>query len=98
MEKKKDRKFTKINKNELFILFNLAVRNVYFRFFNQFFRQCDGVTMGHSLAPVLAELFMNKLEDEKIFLLTKNKVKNGLDMWTISWLLLKEVKKIYRNY
>lgn len=33
-KKNKDRKFTTINKDELFILFNLAVRNVHFRFFS----------------------------------------------------------------
>jgi hypothetical protein len=74
-KKNKEKKFTKITKNELFILFNLAVRNVHFRFFHQYYRQSDGVAMGSPLAPILADLFMSQLEEEKISLLTKGKIK-----------------------
>ena len=77
-EKNKEKKLTKITKNELFILSNLAVRNVHFRFFNQFFRQTNGVAMGSPLAPILADLFMCKLEEEKIITLTNNKVKKWI--------------------
>ena len=74
-EKNKAIKFTKITKHELYILFNLAVRNVHFRFFNQYFRQIDGIAMGSPLAPVLANLFVTQLEEEKINRITKNKVR-----------------------
>ncbi|CAF1540560.1 unnamed protein product, partial [Rotaria sordida] len=73
-KKNKERKSTKITKNELFILFNLAVTNVHFRFFSQFFRQSDGVAMGSPLAPILADVFMNNLEKEKIQPVIKDKV------------------------
>ena len=68
-------KFTKITKHELYNLFNLAVRNIHFRFFNQYFHQIDGVTMGSSLAPVLANLFVTQLEEENMNRITKNKIR-----------------------
>ena len=74
-KKNEQLKTTKITKNELFILFNLAVRNVHSRFFNEFYRQIDGVAMGSPLAPILVNLFMNHLEKEKILPIINIKVK-----------------------
>ena len=45
-ERNKIEKFTKITKNELFILFNLVVKDLHFRFYQNYFRQIDGVAMG----------------------------------------------------
>ena len=65
----------KITKNELFMLFNLAVINKHFRFFNEFYRHEDGIVMGSPLAPISANLIMNHLEKEKISRIINTKAK-----------------------
>ncbi|CAH8598674.1 unnamed protein product [Schistosoma haematobium] len=37
--------------------------NIYFKFNNEFFRQVDGVAMGSPLGPILANIFLTKLEN-----------------------------------
>ena len=37
--------------------------NVQFQFNNKYYRQIDGVTMGSPLGPLLADVFMAKLEN-----------------------------------
>ncbi|CAF1155458.1 unnamed protein product [Didymodactylos carnosus] len=64
----KKKKLMKLTKNELYILFNLASRTVQFRFYHLTYRQDGGVSMGSPLAPILANLFMKKLENEHILI------------------------------
>ena len=45
-------------------LLNFAVRDIPFRFLNDQYSQVDGVAMGSPLAPILADLFMNKMEQK----------------------------------
>ncbi|CAF1171710.1 unnamed protein product [Didymodactylos carnosus] len=59
----KTMKFMKLTKSETYILlFNLALRNLQFRLYNEYYRQKEGVAMGSLLAPILADIFMNNLE------------------------------------
>ncbi len=41
-----------------------TVTNVTFRFLNKTYVQCDGVAMGSPLGPILADIFMNNLENK----------------------------------
>jgi len=77
-EKNKTLKFTKIMRNELFILFNLAVRNLHFRFYQSYFRQTNGVAMGSSLSPILADIFVCKLEEQHIINNQEFKIKKSI--------------------
>jgi hypothetical protein len=43
-------------------LFQLSVNSIPFRFFEDNYLQQDGVAMGSPLAPLLADIFMNKIE------------------------------------
>ena len=45
-------------------LLNFAVRDVPFRFLSDQYVQVDGVAMGSPLAPILADLFMTKMEQK----------------------------------
>ncbi|CAF0766348.1 unnamed protein product [Adineta steineri] len=38
------------------------IRDLQFRFYNNYFRQIDGVDMGSPLAPTLVDLFITNLE------------------------------------
>ncbi|VDP79739.1 unnamed protein product [Echinostoma caproni] len=48
---------------ELRALLKLCVRNVQFVFNGTIFRQINGVAMGSPLGPILADIFMSKLEN-----------------------------------
>ncbi|CAF1345381.1 unnamed protein product, partial [Didymodactylos carnosus] len=63
MDKKKSEKnFTKLTSKDLRKLFQLAVTNTPFRFYDELFLQTGGVSMGSPLAPVLADIFMTNVE------------------------------------
>ncbi|CAF4428758.1 unnamed protein product, partial [Rotaria sp. Silwood2] len=61
-KKKKEKSFTKLAEKDLRNLFELAVTNTPFRFYDQLYMQVDGVSMGSPLAPILADIFMNHVE------------------------------------
>ena len=77
-ENNKIHKFTKITKTDLYILFNLAVRDLQFRFYHNYYRQIDGVAMGSPLAPILADLFVTTLEEKHIISNPKFKIKTWI--------------------
>ncbi|CAF4824088.1 unnamed protein product, partial [Rotaria magnacalcarata] len=54
------------------ILLNLSIRDAPFRFQNKIYKQIDGVAMGNPLAPIIADLWMQKIE-EKLNRYTTNK-------------------------
>ena len=53
---------TRITKNEMRELILLCTKNVHFTFNGETFTQVDGVAMGSSLAPILSNIFMVRLE------------------------------------
>ena len=65
-DKKKDNSAVNvpINRTQMKHLLELAVCNIPFRFLDKYYVQCDGVAMGSPLAPILADLFMSKLEEK----------------------------------
>ena len=53
---------TSLTKKEMEELLLLCTKNVHFTFNGQIYIQVDGVAMGSSLAPLLADIFMIELE------------------------------------
>ena len=49
--------------NKLKELLLKCTMNIYFKFNNEFYRQVDGVAMGSPLGPILADIFLAKLEN-----------------------------------
>ncbi|CAF0937152.1 unnamed protein product, partial [Didymodactylos carnosus] len=65
MKKKgENAKFTNLDVKDLKHLFELAITNVPFRFLDQLYIQRDGVSMGSPLAPILADIFMEHIENK----------------------------------
>ena len=63
-KKEKDPSFIKLNEKDLRQLFELCITNMPFRFYNELYRQTEGVSMGSPLAPVLADLFMAHIDSK----------------------------------
>ena len=47
-------------------LTELCLRSTYFQFENQFYEQTDGAAMGSPLSPIVANLFMEHIEEKDI--------------------------------
>ena len=54
---------TKLKKRTLKKLISDTCKKTTFSFNNQLYEQCDGVSMGSSLGPVLANIIMTELEN-----------------------------------
>ena len=52
------------NREQLKTLLNLSIRDAPFRFQNKVYKQVDGVAMGNPLAPIIADLWMQKIEEK----------------------------------
>jgi hypothetical protein len=52
------------DKKQMRILLNLSIRDAPFRFQNKIYKQIDGVAMGNPLAPIVADLWMQKIEEK----------------------------------
>ena len=52
------------DKEQMRILLNLSIRDAHFRFQNKIYKQIDGVAMGNPLAPIIADLWMQKIEEK----------------------------------
>ena len=52
------------NRDQMRTLLNLSIRDAPFRFQNKIFKQTDGVAMGNPLAPIIADLWMQKIEEK----------------------------------
>ncbi|CAF4157396.1 unnamed protein product, partial [Rotaria sordida] len=63
-KKKIDKNYSKLTAKDLRNLFQLAVTNTLFRFYDQLYIQVDGVSMGSPLAPILADIFMTYIEQQ----------------------------------
>ena len=53
-----------LSRDQMRKLLNFAVRDKPFRFLNDQYSQVDGVAMGSPLAPILADLFITKMEQK----------------------------------
>jgi sugar-specific transcriptional regulator TrmB len=52
------------DRDQLKTLLNLSIRDAPFRFQNKIYKQIDGVAMGNPLAPIIADLWMQKIEQK----------------------------------
>lgn len=52
------------NREQMRTLLNLSIRDAPFRFQNNIFKQTDGVARGNPLAPIIADLWMQKIEEK----------------------------------
>ena len=64
MFKPKKRIDIPFNREQLETLLNLSLKDAPFRFENKIYRQIDGVAMGSPLAPIVADLWMQKMEQK----------------------------------
>lgn len=62
----KQRIQTTIPKNKMIKLLNLCTKQVHFTFNDIIYTQTDGVAMGSPLGPIIANIFMTKLEQKVI--------------------------------
>ena len=60
---KKKKKIKGLNKSEFTELLRLSVKNSFFLFNGQYFKQLDGVAMGSPLGPTLANIFLCHWEE-----------------------------------
>ena len=61
-------KFGTISKDEIKKLLRFCREDVSFQFGNVFYKHKNGVTMGSSLAPILAEIYLSNFENKNIFI------------------------------
>ncbi len=52
---------------QLVELIELCLRSIYVQFQSNFFEQIDGTPMGSSLFPIIANLFMEDLEEQAMY-------------------------------
>ena len=57
---------TSIPTAQLIELIELCLRSTYFQFHDRFFEQTDGAAMGSPLSPVIANLYMEHLEENAL--------------------------------
>ncbi|CAF3873515.1 unnamed protein product [Rotaria sp. Silwood1] len=74
-KKQEDNRFTMLNEEDLKHRFYLAVTNTPFRFYNELYLQVDGVSMDSPLASILADIFMEHIEQELEKFEDNNKIK-----------------------
>jgi hypothetical protein len=52
------------DREQMKVLLELSIIDAPFRFQNKIYRQIDGVAMGNPLAPIIADLWMQKMEEK----------------------------------
>ncbi|CAF5011502.1 unnamed protein product [Rotaria sp. Silwood1] len=52
------------NRDQMKTLLNLSITDAPFQFHNKIYKQIDGVAMGNPLAPIIADLWMQKMEEK----------------------------------
>lgn len=65
--------------DELIILTRTIIKQNYFQFNNEFYTQNEGLAMGSPLSGILAELFLNDLENKYLWNKDRNKVNKIVD-------------------
>ena len=74
----KDR--TVIGIDDIILLLEFCLKNTYFSFQGQFFEQVEGVAMGSPVSPIVANLYMEYLE-QKALSTAPNPPGPGAGMW-----------------
>ena len=74
----KDR--TVIGIDDIILLLEFCLKNTYFSFQGQFFKQVEGAAMGSPVSPIVANLYMEYLE-QKALSTAPNPPGSGAGMW-----------------
>ena len=74
----KDR--TVIGIDDIILLLEVCLKNTYFSFQGQFFEQVEGVAMGSPVSPIVANLYMEYLE-QKALSTAPHPLGSGTGMW-----------------
>ena len=57
---------TVMSVNDIILLLEFCLKNTYFSFKDQFFEQVEGATMGSLVSPIVANLYMEYLEQKAV--------------------------------
>ena len=79
----KDR--TIIGIDDIILLLEFCLKNTYFSFQGQFFEQVEGVAMGSPVSPIVANLYMEYLE-QKALSTAPHPSGSGAGLWVTSLL------------
>ena len=52
--------------NDIILLLEFCLKNMYFSFWDQFYEQVEGVAMGSPVSPIVANLYMEYLEQKAL--------------------------------
>ena len=52
--------------NDIILLLEFCLKNIYFSFQGQFYEQAEGVAMGSPISPIVANLYMEYLEQKTL--------------------------------
>ena len=74
----KDR--TVIGIDDIILLLEFCLKNTYFSFQGQFFEQVEGAAMGSPVSPIVANLYMQYLE-QKALITAPHPLGSGTGMW-----------------
>ena len=86
----KDR--TVIGIDDIILLLEFCLKNTYFSFQGQFFEQVEGVGMGFPVSPIIANLYMEYLE-QKTLSTTPHPLGSGAALWMTPLLSTRKPKK-----
>ena len=67
---------------DIILLLEFCFHNTYFSFLGKFYEQVEGAAMGSQLSPILANLYMEYLEQKALSTAT-HPIECGLGMWMI---------------
>ena len=65
---------------DIILLLEFCLKNTYFSFQGQFYEQVEGAAMGSPVSPIVANLYMEYLE-QKVLSTTPHSPCSGAGMW-----------------
>ena len=71
---------TVIGVDDIILLLEFCLKNTYFSFKGQFFEQVEGVAMGSPVSPIVANLYMEYLE-QKVLSTAPHPLGSGTGLW-----------------
>ena len=66
--------------NDIILLLEFCIKNTYFSFQDQFFEQVEGAAMGSPVRPIVADLYMEYLE-QKALITAPHPLGSGAGLW-----------------
>ena len=66
---------------DIILLLEFCLKNTYFSFQGQFYEQVEGAAMGSPVSPIVANLYMEYLEQKALSTPAPNPPNSGAGMW-----------------